>query len=202
MGTTANMSAGSGAQDLRAIADLVHGLNALAWEVDAQTFQVLFISQGAERLLGYPVERWLTEPDFWAKHVYPEDQKHALALCREAAQQGRDYELEYRLIAADDRPDWLRNIVRVVIDSEGRPQKLRGVTVEITEQKRAEAALRESEEKFAKAFRSSPDAIIITTLAEGRFLEVNEYFQKLFGYSRDEILGRTTVELDLWINPR
>ncbi len=66
--------------------------------------------------------------------------------------------------------------------------------IDNTEHKRAQQALRASEEKFAKAFHSSPDAIIITEKATGRYLEVNDGFCRLTGYSASEVLGRTVFE--------
>jgi PAS domain S-box-containing protein len=60
---------------------------------------------------------------------------------------------------------------------------------------------RESQERFAKIFRASPVAYTITSLATGRFLEVNQAFVDLMGYSRDEVIGRTTIELDAWADP-
>ena len=65
----------------------------------------------------------------------------------------------------------------------------------------AESALRLSEEKFAKAFRSSPNAITITSLSDGKHIEVNDTFCELIGYAPEEIVGRTAVELNLWVNP-
>jgi PAS domain S-box-containing protein len=61
--------------------------------------------------------------------------------------------------------------------------------------------LRESEERFAKAFEASPLALTITSLKTGRLLEVNETFTRLSGYARDEAVGRTTLELGLWAEP-
>jgi PAS domain S-box-containing protein len=61
--------------------------------------------------------------------------------------------------------------------------------------------LRESLEKFTKVFRASPDPIVISTLAEGRFIDVNDTFLSLFGYTREEVIGFTSVDLGLWINP-
>jgi PAS domain S-box-containing protein len=71
---------------------------------------------------------------------------------------------------------------------------------EIAERQRAEEALRLSEEKFAKAFRSSPSAITITKVSDGQHIDVNETFCQLTGYAPEEILGRTALELNLWIN--
>jgi len=70
----------------------------------------------------------------------------------------------------------------------------------ITERKRAEQALRESEAKLARIFNSSPVAMSLSTLKEGRFLDVNEAFVKIYGWSRDEVVGRTIFELDMWVN--
>jgi PAS domain S-box-containing protein len=72
---------------------------------------------------------------------------------------------------------------------------------DITERKRAEEALRASEERFAKAFQASPVAISITTLAEGRFLNVNDYFLDLMGYCQEEVIGHTSLELGVWPQP-
>ncbi|HEX8237783.1 MAG TPA: PAS domain S-box protein [Abditibacteriaceae bacterium] len=68
---------------------------------------------------------------------------------------------------------------------------------DITERRQTEAALRESEERFAKAFHASPIPIAITTVAEGRFVDVNDSLLRLYGYHRDEVIGHTTVELKL-----
>ncbi|MBI3867555.1 MAG: PAS domain S-box protein [Verrucomicrobia bacterium] len=72
---------------------------------------------------------------------------------------------------------------------------------DITERERAEEALRLSEEKFARAFRNSPDAIVLTAMPAGRIVEVNDGMCRLSGFTREELLCRTTEELDLWSTP-
>jgi diguanylate cyclase (GGDEF)-like protein/PAS domain S-box-containing protein len=72
---------------------------------------------------------------------------------------------------------------------------------DITERQAAEAALKASQEKFAKAFHSSPDAITITERDSGRFIEVNEGFCRLTGYRPEEVIGRSALELNVWANP-
>jgi two-component system, sporulation sensor kinase A len=69
------------------------------------------------------------------------------------------------------------------------------------ERQQAEDALRVSETKFATAFRSSPDAITISTLNDGCYVEVNESCLQMLGYHREEILGRSALELGIWANP-
>jgi PAS domain S-box-containing protein len=70
---------------------------------------------------------------------------------------------------------------------------------EILERKRVEEALRQSEERFAKAFYSTPLAIAITSLKDGRFVDVNERFLQQNGYTREEVIGRTAADLDMWV---
>ncbi|MEH2046633.1 sensor histidine kinase [Nostoc sp.] len=73
---------------------------------------------------------------------------------------------------------------------------------DITERKQGEVALQNLAQKFAKAFSCSPDSITISTLQEGRFIEVNDSFVNLSGYGRDEAIGKTSFELNLWVDDR
>jgi PAS domain S-box-containing protein len=75
------------------------------------------------------------------------------------------------------------------------------VNRDITERKRTEQALRLSEERFAKAFRASPDGIVISRVSDGRLIEVNDRWTTLFGFSRQEAVGRTSVELNIYTRP-
>lgn len=118
--------------------DLVHSIQGIVWEADAQTLQFMYVSPQAEHLLGYPVARWLEEPDFWVRHLHPEDHSWAVSFCRAAAERCEDHEFEYRMIAADGRVVWLHDIVTVVKEH-GRPVRLRGVMVDVTDRRAAQA---------------------------------------------------------------
>ena len=131
--------------------DLIQGLDAIVWEADARTLTFSFVSGRAETVLGYPVDRWLREPDFWAKRIHPEDRDAVMRVYREALAGRRDHEFEYRAVAADGREVWLRDIVHVVRDADGQPVTLRGLTVDLTELKRSERALHQSEEQLRQA---------------------------------------------------
>jgi len=75
------------------------------------------------------------------------------------------------------------------------------ISTDITENKRVEQALKKSEEKFSKAFMASPSIIVLTRLSDSRMIEVNESFERLLGFTREEAIGHTTLELGIWINP-
>ncbi len=122
--------------------DLVEGLEAIVWEADARSWLFTFVNRRAERMLGYPLERWLTEPDFWVNLIHPEDRERAVACCLEAIRQGCDNDFEYRVVAADGRVVWVRDLVYLVKDGSGAVRQLRGLMIDITAQKEAADELR------------------------------------------------------------
>lgn len=88
--------------------------------------------------------------------------------------------------------------VAVVIDGK---TYLTGIGIDITERKQAEERLRQSEEKFSRLFRLSPDVIMLMNLSEGRIIDVNEAFSRLTGFAHHEAVGKTAFELGLYADP-
>ena len=128
--------------------------------------------------------------------VNPEDRDRMLQLLKD---QGRIHNEEFTFrIKSGELRTKLFSTEPIIIDDE--PCMIT-VTVDITEQKQAENALRESEEKFSAAFRSSPNSISITTLKDGIFLEVNDSFTRDNGYTREEVIGRSSKNLKIWAKP-
>lgn len=131
-------------QQMRAEADeeaarfrsLVHELDAIFWESDAEASRFTFVSRRAATILGYPLARWVEEPGFWQSIVHAEDAGWAIPFMMECARRGQDHAFEHRVIAADGRVVWLRNIVYVVRGEDGEPSMLRGVMVDITRDRR------------------------------------------------------------------
>jgi PAS domain S-box-containing protein len=146
----------------RRFRDLVNSVDGIVWEADAETFVFSFVSEQAERILGYSAERWLREPTFWKDHLHPDDRDRAVRHCADCTTQKGDHDFEYRMIAADGGVVWLRDLVTVVVEG-GRPARLRGVMVDITERKRTEEERQagrwvvESLDRVNLAIQGTPD---------------------------------------------
>ena len=137
------------------MSEIVSTVHAIVWRRDAVSNRFTFVSKQAEAILGYPVPLWTSEPNFWLDHIHPEDREKVLASFRRALRKGRTFECEFRMIAADGRNVWLREIVNVVSEN-GFPRELAGVTLDVTERKEAVFRLRESEERFRLLADTAP----------------------------------------------
>lgn len=165
-----------------------------------QDGRIIRFNRACEQITGYRFSEVQGIP-FWDLFLVPEEIEPVKAVF-EALKSGNfpsEFESYWqtkdgqrRLIA------WSNTVLR---PGDRAPQYIIGSGIDITERKQAEAALRLSEEKFSKAFRASPDSVTITTLNEGRVIEVNDSFLENTGFTREEVIGLTTNELNLWANP-
>ncbi|MBC8019084.1 MAG: PAS domain S-box protein [Verrucomicrobia bacterium] len=96
---------------------------------------------------------------------------------------------------------WVSWTNHPLADPDGKIVGFLSVGQDITKRKQAEEKLRQSEAKFSAAFKASPDAVILSRLSDGSFLEVNEGFTALTGYVPEEVLGRSSNELQIWVDP-
>jgi len=130
--------------------ELVETIQVIAWRADAKTFKFNFVSKEAEKLLGYPIEQWTSDANFWRDHIHPDDREWAISYCLKSTQDRMPHEFEYRMLAADGKIVWLRDIVRIIVE-DGQVKELIGVMVDITEGKKVEEALYKSEEQLRQA---------------------------------------------------
>jgi PAS domain S-box-containing protein len=172
--------------------DLVSGIDVIVWEADPE-LNFSFVSKRAEDILGYPVERWLSEPKFVTAYIHPEDKPKVLAADQAALASREDYELEYRVLAADGRPVSFREIVRVELGDDGQVCRLRGVMVDITAQKRDEEVRAGLEQQLQRAQKMEA----VGRLAGGIAHDFNNLLTVISGYSGLALieLGETPGEI-------
>ncbi|HEX7847500.1 MAG TPA: PAS domain S-box protein [Chitinophagaceae bacterium] len=170
-------------------ASLVNSIDGIVWEADAQTFRFSFVSEQAERLLGYPVQDWVDEPTFWVDHIHPDDREWAIDYCRNCTSDGRSHEFEYRMISANKSIVWLRDIISVVTDGDNKPARLRGIMIDITEKKRIDEIIRDSDEKRRLIMNAALDAIVSID-DHGRIIFWNPQAERIFGWEEGMVKGK------------
>ncbi|MFQ3573221.1 MAG: PAS domain-containing protein [Thermodesulfovibrionales bacterium] len=152
-------------------------------------------------ITGYTPKEFYENSYLWINMVYPEDRASVLDHVSKILSGKEVKPIEHRIIRKDGVIRWVRNTPVCQYDEQGRLKTYDGLIQDITDIKRAYDTLRLSEEKFSKAFHSSPDAISIVDVSDNIFLDVNSAFERIFGYSKEEVIGKNAKELNLWVNP-
>jgi PAS domain S-box-containing protein len=137
----------------------------------------------------------------WLDAAHPDDREACEHEFTDANSTRRPFKIDYRLRGRDGEYRWVIDSAKPRFSDDGSFLGYIGSVFDITERRRAEVALRETEERFSKAFQASPLVLTISSLHDGRLLEVNETFVEVTGYSREEAIGKTTLELGLWESP-
>ncbi|HEV7745398.1 MAG TPA: PAS domain S-box protein [Pyrinomonadaceae bacterium] len=181
-------------QRLNNIVATVPGMVWEAWgEPSSATQQIDFVSDYVETLVGYSVNDWLSTPNFWLSIVHPEDREQAAREAANAFASLSNGTSEFRWIAKDGRHVWVESNFMVITNSEGRPVGVRGVTTDISERKRAEEALRESEERYKGLIDSAFDGVVI--MKDGIIRSANRAYGEMFGYTVAELIGMDVLKL-------
>ena len=168
----------------------MRAITGLVWEWETKSNRV-FRSDGLYGLLGVrpedaePTQRW------WNERCHPDDLARLQTTKNQLLGDAGQYSCDYRVRHADGR--WIDVWERGVIerDSQGRVVRLIGFTTDVTERRRAERALDESERRFRGMYHAAPLGMALVA-ADGTLLSVNQAFCELVGYRADELVGRTT----------
>ncbi|MFZ5909917.1 MAG: PAS domain S-box protein [Chloroflexota bacterium] len=150
-----------------------------------QTGQTLYISPQIETVLGYVPEEWMADKDFWIEIMHPDDRERVSAAYEHANETGQSFEAEYRLVRPDGREAWIRDEAALIYGPSGSPLFWQGILLDITARKRAEQALRESEERQRTILESMLDNVVLLD-AEGRIQYINHVSP---GLDEKEVLG-------------
>lgn len=170
------------------------------WDRDLSTNKLIW-DDAMHDLYGVRPGDFDGDYESWRESLHPDDRARVQRNLESVIDGSQPLDTEFRIIRPDGEVRHIKSMGAVVEDNEGQPVRITGINYDITEQRLAQTALKESEAAYRAAFRTSPDAININRLADGRYVDVNEGFTHLTGYALDEVIGRTSEEIGIWVDP-
>ena len=159
------------------------------WDWNIQKDELIWDDRMLE-LYGINTDSFVGAYEAWLKGVHPDDRALSDEVSRQALSGEKEYDTEFRILWPDGSVHWLKAIGQVFRDEAGNPTRMVGVNYDISEHKQAEKDLRDSEERFAKAFEFAPIGKALV-LPGGHWLKVNRSVCNMLGYSEQELLSTT-----------
>jgi PAS domain S-box-containing protein len=153
--------------------------------------KVLDCNDACARMFGYASREELIASTVTNRCFHLEDQDAFIARLKDEKSLTN---YEHCLRRKDGSPVWLLGSAHLVEGEDGAPAVNEETLIDITERRKAE-------EIFRTAFNANPEPITIATIAEGRYIDVNESFLRVTGHRREEVIGRTSLELEFWKSP-
>ena len=168
---------------------ILDSVDAVVWEWDARIGQLDFVNSRVESMFGFPAAMWRGNLDFWASRIHPHDLDRVTGNFNKLAREGGRSRIEYRIMHADGRPICVADNITAEKDESGQVVVLRGLTMDITEQRAARTHLEESEERFRLVADAVLDAVLIHDA--GTIAYINKTALNLLGYEEHEVVGKS-----------
>jgi len=163
---------------------LVETMNLLPWEADIETRRFTYVGPQAASFLGFPIDEWSKE-DFWRDHIHPEDREWVEVVQSEALEKAASFESEYRMVRADGREIWVRDMMRAISTPAGRI--LGGFMLDVTYRRATEASLQKSQYFFEQLIDASPVILYLYDMGIQRCLYVNGRVGEILGYTAEAL---------------
>lgn len=164
-------------------------------------FGTTFISPNIQTMMGYPPEAFLSDPDFWANHIHPEDAPQVFSGLSNLFEQ-EHHAHEYRFQHQDGHYCWVRNELRLIRDTAGTPVEIVGYFADISDHKQIELSLQESQRFIQQIADASPNILYLFDLQEQRNIYVNREIASVLGYTPDEVQAMGSSFIPAVMHPK
>ena len=172
-----------------------------SWELDLATDRLSW-SEEIFRIFEIDPLRFGASYEAFLGAVHPDDREAVDRAYSESVKNRTPYEITHRLRMPDGRTKYVHERCVHYYDEQGAPLRSVGTVQDVSERVLAEQALRQSEARLRIIYDASPVIISVSRLEDGRFLEVNPAFLRTGGWTREEVIGRTSFDLGVWVDPR
>ncbi len=172
----------------------------VAWDWDLKSGNGRRVGD-LQTIFGIPVGSNAGEIEDFRRNIHSSDQAMVSSVVEDARENRKPYAAEFRVVRPDGSLRWITARGKFHYADRNGAVRMLGMAVDITERKQMEEALKKSEEKFSRAFQESPLGLTLTSAKDNRFLDVNETFEQMTGWHRDEVIGKTPFDISLWENP-
>ena len=136
----------------------------------------------------------------WVRALHPDDRQMVVSGWQRMVESKGQWEMEYRFQTPEGEITWVYGLAAPQQDESGKILGYVGINTDITDRKQAEERLQELEERFRLTFFTSPDAVNINKM-DGTYLEINEGFTQMTGYTRKDAIGKTSTDINIWDIP-
>jgi two-component system, cell cycle sensor histidine kinase and response regulator CckA len=170
-----------------------------SWEMDIATGDAIW-SDEFFRICGYEPGSIEPSSETGFQIIHPDDRDRAAEAVNEALETGNPYGIEKRIVRPDGTVRWVHSIGEITYDRQGEPKTLLGSFHDITERKQAAEALQNSEQYLRTILQTTVDGFWVTNTA-GEFLDINEAYCAMSGYTREEILRLHISDVDVLEDP-
>ncbi|WP_353258713.1 GAF domain-containing protein [Prochlorothrix hollandica] len=171
----------------------LQSLKAVVWDYDSVSGCYPFIDRTIEDWLGYPLERWKTEPYFWQHCLYAADRTWVLPLIQATLVAGQNRELEYRLQALNGTVLWVHDTATVILE-DGVPVGMQGIWTDISDRKAMAGQVQAYQQRLSLMMEQTPVAVLEWDMA-WCIQSWNPAAERLFGYTAAEMLGQSFEQL-------
>jgi PAS domain S-box-containing protein len=177
---------------------LVEAAPDVVYTISGEDGSISSLNSAFESITGWSRDEWIGKS--FIEIVHPDDRALAIEIFEKCCR--REMSLVYELRILSKSGEYLiGEFTSTPYLKGGEAIGEFGIARDITKRKQAEDALRESQAHFSNIFHFSPVSITISTVKDGQLIDVNDAWQRLTGFSREEAIGRTAISLNLWVNP-
>ncbi|MEH7335967.1 PAS domain S-box protein [Neobacillus drentensis] len=160
--------------------NILESVNAAVWSTDKDFSRLTFCSGSMEKLAGLPRQEIVNSPIRMHDHIHPDDNEMLMGEAKDKLDQGMAVNSEIRFIHVEGETRWNQMIIQPYMNNRGEIERLDGISLDITEKKRSELALEESEQRYKSLFENNLDGVFSIDL-NGDFVNANRSFEQISG---------------------